>query len=124
MKRSPRNNDFYPTKIYYIVKENNVNLLDDIRIDFLMTHQKKDGKQFKGVNISYTGIKNQFFNLFTQNIEYNAKRALYQFNHEDNYEFGMVTFSQKRILLDITYNIIDTHVSIVDKLETTELNQI
>jgi hypothetical protein len=27
-------------------------------------------------------------------------------------------------LLDITYNIIDTHVSIVDKLETTELNQI
>jgi hypothetical protein len=118
------NRDYYPAKVYYTLKKNNIDPSDDIEISFLLTHEKTAGKQFKGVNISYKGIKNQFFNLFTQNIEYNAKRALYQFNYEDNYEFGMVTFSQKRILLDITYNIIDTHVSIVDKLETTELNQI
>ena len=118
------NRDFYPAKVYYILKKNNINPSDDIVIDFLMTHQKTDDKQFKGVNISYTGIKNQFFNLFTQNIEYPENRILYQFNHEENYEYGLITYAQKRILLDITYNFIGTHVNIVNELETKELDQI
>jgi hypothetical protein len=118
------NRDFYPAKVYYILKKNNINPSDDIVIDFSMTHQKTDDKQFKGVNISYTGIKNQFFNLFTQNIEYPENRILYQFNHEENYEYGLITYAQKRILLDITYNFIGTHVNIVNELETKELDQI
>lgn len=118
------NRDFYPAKVYYILKKNNINPSDDIVIDFLMTHQKTDDKKFKGVNISYTGIKNQFFNLFTQNIEYAENRILYQFNHEENYEYGLITYAQKRILLDITYNFIGTHVNIVNELETKELDQI
>ena len=118
------NRDFYPAKVYYILKKNNINPSDDIVIDFLMTHQKTDDKRFKGVNISYKGIKNQFFNLFTQNIEYPENRILYQFNHEENYEYGLITYAQKRILLDITYNFMGTHVNIVNELETKELDQI
>ena len=118
------NRDFYPAKVYYILKKNNINPSDDIVIDFLMTHQKTDDKQFKGVNISYKGIKNQFFNLFTQNIEYPENRILYQFNHEENYEYGLITYAQKRILLDIAYNFMGTHVNIVNELETKELDQI
>ncbi len=118
------NRDFYPAKVYYMLKKNNINPSDDIVIDFLMTHQKTDDKQFKGVNISYKGIKNQFFNLFTQNIEYPENRMLYQFNHEENYEYGLITYAQKKILLDITYNFMGTHINIVNELETKELDQI
>jgi hypothetical protein len=116
MKRSPRNNDFYPTKIYYIVKENNVNLLDDIRIDFLMTHQKKDGKQFKGVNISYTGIKNQFFNIFTKNVIKPEVKSLYQSIESVNwsgpineYKIGIVTFAERKIIPDMIESLLNTH---------------
>ena len=116
VKRSPRNNDFYPTKIYYIVKENNVNLLDDIRIDFLMTHQKTDGKQFKGVNISYTGIKNQFFNLFTKNVIKPEVKSLYQSVTSVNYDgpdteykIGIVTFAEKKIIPDMIESLLNTH---------------
>ena len=116
VKRSPRNNDFYPTKIYYIVKENNVNLLDDIRIDFLMTHQKKDGKQFKGVNISYTGIKNQFFNLFTKNVIKPEVKSLYQSVSSVNYngpnteyKIGIVTFAERKIIPDMIESLLNTH---------------
>ena len=116
VKRSPRNNDFYPTKIYYIVKENNVNLLDDIRIDFLMTHQKKDGKQFKGVNISYTGIKNQFFNLFTKNVIKPEVKSLYQSVRSVNYngpnteyKIGIVTFAERKIIPDMIESLLNTH---------------
>jgi len=116
MKRSPRNNDFYPTKIYYIVKENNVNLLDDIRIDFLMSHQKKDGKQFKGVNISYTGIKNQFFNLFTKNVIKPEVKSLYQSVTLENYngpnteyKIGIVTFAERKIIPDMIESLLNTH---------------
>jgi hypothetical protein len=116
MKRSPRNNDFYPTKIYYIVKENNVNLLDDIRIDFLMSHQKKDGKQFKGVNISYTGIKNQFFNLFTKNVIKPEVKSLYQSVTSVNYngpnteyKIGIVTFAERKIIPDMIESLLNTH---------------
>ena len=81
-----------------------------------MTHQKTDGKQFKGVNISYTGIKNQFFNLFTKNVIKPEVKSLYQSVTSVNYDgpdteykIGIVTFAEKKIIPDMIESLLNTH---------------
>jgi hypothetical protein len=101
--------NFYPAKIYYLAKMYNLDLSDDIKIHFTLKHIKTTAKEYRGVEISSFKIENKLFNRIAGAYGITDPTHISQYNSEDKFEYGLITFAQKGILFNLFSNLISFH---------------
>jgi hypothetical protein len=87
----------------------NLDLSDDIKVHFTLKHIKTTDKKYRGVEISSFKIENKLFNRIAGAYGSTDPTHISQYNSEDKFEYGLITFAQKGILFNLFSNLISFH---------------